>query len=235
MYLSLKDVLAHYGKKEVLHGVSLHIDKGEIVALMGHNGAGKSTTLRVIAGLLRASAGSMLFEGQEILRRDIADNVKQGITLVPQGRAFFDDLSVEDNLKMAGYTLRSSSVLRERMEGVYHFFPRLGERRPQIAGTLSGGEHRQLSVGMAMLTNPKLLLLDEPTYGLAPIIAEELLHKVAEISQESMTSVFLVEDNIRKVTSISNRAYVMKNGNIAYEGTRETLEAMSEEDLWRLF
>jgi len=235
MYLALKELVARYGKKEVLHGVSLELDKGEIAALMGHNGAGKSTTLQVIAGLHEASSGSVLFDGVDITHRGIAENVRHGLTLVRQGRAFFDDLSVEENLKMAGYTLRSSSLLRQRMDEVYEFFPRLRERRLQIAGTLSGGEHRMLAVGMAMVMNPKLLLLDEPTYGLAPIIAEELLHRVGEISGEFRTSVLLVEENLRKVISISGRAYIMKNGRIVLGGAKEVLAAMSEEELWRYF
>lgn len=235
MYLSLNQIVASYGKKQVIRGVSLGVDRGEIVALMGHNGAGKSTTLRVVAGLHKASSGTMKFDGVDVTYTSTAEKVKNGITLVPQGKAFFDDLSVEANLKMAGYTLKNSGLLKQRMDGVYEFFPVLRDRRSQIAGTLSGGEHRMLSVGMGMVMSPKVMLLDEPTYGLAPVIADELLRRVAEISGEFGTSVLLVEDNIKKVISISNRAYIMKNGLIVHSGTKEELAGMSEEDLWRFF
>jgi branched-chain amino acid transport system ATP-binding protein len=235
MYLSLRDIDASYGKKSVLHGVSFDIEQGEIVALMGHNGAGKSTTLQVIAGLHKPSSGRILLDGLDVTGRDPAANVKEGITLVPQGRAFFDNLSVEDNLKMAGYTLRSAALLAERADAVYQFFPVLRERRPQIAGTLSGGEHRMLSMGMAMVMNPRVMLLDEPTYGLSPVLAEELLYRIAEISRDLGTTVLMVEENIRKVVSISRRAYIMKNGSIVHSGTRESLAGMSEEELWTFF
>ena len=158
-----------------------------------------------------------------------------GISLVPQGRAFFDDLSVEENLKMAGYTFRSGSLIKERMDGVYEFFPRLRERRSQFAGTLSGGEQRMLSVGMALVMNPKVMLLDEPTFGLSPLLATELIDKIAEISQDFRTSVLLVEDSISRALSISHRAYIMKTGRIVYQDTKEALAEMPEKELWDLF
>ncbi len=235
MYLTLENIVAFYGKKKVLQGVSLDIDKGEIVALMGHNGAGKSTILHVIAGLHRASSGSLLFDGAQLVGRRLSSNVKHGITLVPQGKAFFDDLSVQDNLKMAGYSLETGTHLKKRMDWIYEIFPVLKNRFLQLAGTLSGGEQRQLSVGMAFILNPKLLLLDEPTYGLAPVLAEELLHRVFEITQEFSTSVLLVEDNVKKVVSIANRVYIMKNGNVVFSGNKELLTTMSEEKLWSFF
>lgn len=235
MYLLAKELIASYGKKRVLNGVSLDVDKGEIVALLGHNGAGKSTTLQVISGLRKPSSGTILFDGQDIVRKDIAENVKNGISLVPQGRAFFDDLSVEENLKMAGYALKSGSLVKEQMEGVYEFFPRLHERSSQVAGTLSGGEQRMLSVGMALVMNPKVMLLDEPTFGLSPLLATELTDKIAEISRDFSTSVLLVEDNISRALSISHRAYIMKNGQVIYQGAKETLTKMAEKELWGLF
>jgi branched-chain amino acid transport system ATP-binding protein len=158
-----------------------------------------------------------------------------GISLVPQGRAFFDDLSVEENLKMAGYTFRDSSLIKERTHGVYEFFPRLHERRSQFAGTLSGGEQRMLSIGMALVMNPKVMLLDEPTFGLSPLLATELMEKIAQISQERGTSVFLVQDSITRALAVSHRAYIMKNGRIAYQGAKEALAEMTGEELFTLF
>jgi branched-chain amino acid transport system ATP-binding protein len=235
MYIEAKELIAGYGKKQVLNGVSLGLEKGEIVALFGHNGAGKSTTLQVIAGLRKPSSGTIIFDGEDIVQKDIAENVKNGISLVPQGRAFFDDLSVEENLKMAGYTLRSRLLIKERMDGVYGFFPRLSERRSQVAGTLSGGEQRMLSVGMALVMNPKVMLLDEPTFGLSPLLATELIDKIAEVSEDFRTSVLLVEDSINRVLSIFDRAYIMKTGRIVYQGTKVALTEMPEEKLWDLF
>lgn len=235
MYLDVVELVAGYGKKQVLNHVSFGVEKGEIVSLLGHNGAGKSTTLQLIAGLRRASSGSILFEGEDIARKDIAERVKNGISLVPQGRAFFDDLSVEENLTMAGYTLRSASIVKDRMHDVYEFFPRLQERRSQSAGTLSGGEQRMLSLGMALVMNPKLMLLDEPTFGLSPLLAEELMEKIARISRELGTTVLLVQDSITKAIAVSQRTYIMKSGRIVYQGTKEALVGMTGEDLWNLF
>ncbi len=235
MYLEAKGLVAGYGKKQVLNGISLGLEKGEIVTLMGHNGAGKSTTLQVIAGLRNPSSGAITFDGTDIVRKDIAENVKNGIILVPQGRAFFDDLSVEENLKIAGYTIKSRSVIAERIEGVYKFFPVLNERHSQGAGTLSGGEQRMLSVGMALIPTPKVMLLDEPTFGLAPLLAETLMGRIVEISKEFSTSVLLVHESISTVLSVSNRAYILKTGRIVFEGGKESLAKMPEKELWDLF
>ncbi len=235
MYLETKDLVAGYGKKKVLHGISLGLEKGEIVALLGHNGAGKSTLLQVIAGLHKATAGAILFHGVNIARRDIAENVKDGINLVPQGRSFFDDLSVEENLKMAGYTLNNARLMKERMEGAYKFFPILLERNKQIAGTLSGGQARMLSIGMAMVVTPKVMLLDEPTLGLAPLLSTELMERIAEISRELGTSVFLAQDSISRALSVSSRGYIMKMGRVVYQAPQETLSQMPEKELWDMF
>lgn len=235
MYLEVEELVAGYGKKQVLNGVSLGLEVGEIVALLGHNGAGKSTTLQVIAGLLRPSSGTITFDGRNILQEDISDNVKNGIMLVPQGRAFFDDLSVEENLRMAGYTLRSASMIKERMEGVCKFFPILHSRRSLDAGSLSGGEQRMLSVGMALIMNPKVMLLDEPTFGLAPLLADELMDRIVEISQSFGTSVLLVQDNVNRALSVSQRTYIMKSGRIVYHGDKKVLTEMQEKDLWDFF
>ena len=235
MYLESRDIIAGYGKKRVLHGVSLGVEKGEIVALLGHNGGGKSTTLQVIAGLRKPVSGTITFDGEDISRHDIAENVKNGISLVPQGKAFFDDLTIEENLKMAGYTLRSGLLTKQRMDGVYDFFPILRERRAQSAGTLCGGEQRMLSIGMALVMNPKVMLLDEPTFGLAPLLADELMDRIAQISRDFGTSVILVQDSINRALSISQRAYIMKTGQVVYEGTRDALAKMPEKELWDLF
>lgn len=235
MYLETKDLVAGYGKKKVLQGISLGLEKGEIVALLGHNGAGKSTLLHVIAGLHKPTSGAILFDGVNIARRDIAENVKDGINLVPQGRAFFDDLSVEENLRMAGYTLKNAALMNERMDGAYKFFPILQERHTQIAGTLSGGQARMLSLAMSMVVSPKVLLLDEPTLGLAPLLSTELMDMIAKISRELGTSVFLAQDSISRALSVSHRGYIMKMGRVVYQASKETLAKMSEKELWEMF
>jgi branched-chain amino acid transport system ATP-binding protein len=235
VYLETKDLVAGYGKKKVLHGISLGLEKGEIVALLGHNGAGKSTLLNVISGLHKPISGRILFEGKETALRDIAENVKEGINLVPQGRAFFDDLSVEENLKMAGYTLQSAAVMKERVEGVYKFFPILQERRTQIAGTLSGGQARMLAIGMGMIVSPKVMLLDEPTLGLAPVLSTALMEQIARISREFGTSVLLAQDSISRALSVSHRGYIMKMGRVVFQAPKETLAKMPEKDLWEMF
>ena len=235
MYLETKDLVAGYGKKKVLQGISLGLEKGEIVALLGHNGAGKSTLLHVIAGLHKLTSGTILFNGVDIARRDIAENVKDGINLVPQGRAFFDDLSVEENMKMAGYTLNDAILVKERMDGAYKFFPILLERHKQIAGTLSGGQTRMLSIAMAMVVLPKVMLLDEPTLGLAPLLSTELMDMIAKISRELGTSVFLAQDSISRALTVSNRGYILKMGRVVYQASKETLSKMPEKDLWEMF
>jgi branched-chain amino acid transport system ATP-binding protein len=235
MYLEAKNLVAGYGAKEVLHGISLGVEKGEIVTLIGHNGAGKSTTMSVIAGLIRSTSGGVLFEGRDIAKDDIAENVVKGITLVPQGRAFFADLSVEENLRMAGYTIKSSSLIAERTRDVYEFFPRLHERRSQSAGSLSGGEQRMLSIGMALVMSPKVMLLDEPTFGLAPVLAAEILDKISRISGDFGTSILLVVDNLNRALSVATRVYVMKTGRIIMENTADAVSKLSEQELWDLF
>ncbi len=203
--------------------------------MLGHNGAGKSTLLQVISGLRKPTSGMILFDGKDIGRRDIAENVKEGITLVPQGRAFFDDLSVEENLRMAGYTLPSGTLMKERMDGAYKFFPILKERDSQIAGTLSGGQARMLSIGMAMMVSTKIMLLDEPTLGLAPVLSTALMDQIARISREFGTSVILAQDSISRALSVSHRGYIMKMGRVVFQAPRETLAKMPEKDLWDLF
>ena len=235
MYLEAKNLVAGYGRKEVLHGVSLGVDKGEIVTLIGHNGAGKSTTMSVIAGLIKPTSGGVLFDGRDIAKDDIAENVVNGLSLVPQGRAFFADLSVEENLRMAGYTIQSGGLVGERTRGVYEFFPRLHERRSQNAGSLSGGEARMLSLGMALVMSPKVMLLDEPTFGLAPVLATEILDKISKISQDFGTTILLVVDNLNRALSVATRVYVMKTGRIIMENTADAVRELSEQELWDLF
>jgi branched-chain amino acid transport system ATP-binding protein len=235
MYLEAKNLVAGYGSKEILHGVSLGVNKAEIVTLIGHNGAGKSTTMSVIAGLMKPTSGNVLIDGRDITKDDIAQIVSQGVSLVPQGRAFFSDLSVEENLKMAGYTLKSSGLIGERMRNAYEFFPRLRERRSQMAGSLSGGEQRMLSIGMALVMGPQVMLLDEPTFGLAPVLAAEIMDRISQISRDFGTSILLVVDNLNRALSVAKRVYVMKTGQIILEDTTEALKKLSEEELWDLF
>ena len=235
MYLEARNLVAGYGGKEVLHGVSLGVEKGEIVTLIGHNGAGKSTTMSVIAGLIKPTSGAVLFEGKDIASSDIAETVVSGVSLVPQGRAFFADLSVEENLRMAGYTIKSGRLVTERIRDVQAFFPRLRERRSQHAGSLSGGEQRMLSIGMALVMSPRVMLLDEPTFGLAPVLATEILDKTSRISHDLGTSILLVVDNLNRALSVATRVYVMKMGRIIMEDTAEAVKKLSEQELWDLF
>lgn len=215
--LELAGVMASYDKKEVLHGVSLHVEEGEIVALLGPNGAGKTTTLKVIFGLLRPSRGRILYGGRGIEGARPSDNVRRGMALVPQGGRVFAPLSVVENLELGAYLLRGQEEFRGRLQDVYGLFPRLSERKFQRAGSLSGGERQMLSVSRALILRPRLLLLDEPSEGLSPLLVREVISALADIRKRLGTTMLIVEQNVRAALSIADRAYVMRLGQVVVE------------------
>ena len=220
--LSMDDVRASYGDFQALFNITLEIRAGEIVTLIGANGAGKTTTLRVISGLLHSQHGKLEFEGQNISKLPPHEIVMRGVSHVPEGRQLFPHMSVEENLALGAYISRVRPKLKESMEEQFEFFPRLKERRAQLAGTLSGGEQQMVAIARGLMTAPKLLLLDEPSLGLAPKIVEEVFAKVHQIGKSGVT-VLIVEQNVVDGLSISDRGYVVENGEITLQGTPKEL------------
>jgi branched-chain amino acid transport system ATP-binding protein len=218
MLLELKEITLLYGRIQALHGISLTVDEGEIVALIGANGAGKSTTMRAISGLRPVAQGSILFEGQDItkLRADL--RVVRGVSQSPEGRGIFPGMTVRENLEMGAYTRRNRSEINQDMERAFTLFPRLREREKQVGGTLSGGEQQMLAVGRALMSRPKLLLLDEPSMGLAPMLIQQIFDIIVEINQQG-TTVLLVEQNAQQALSRAHRAYVLETGRIVKTGS----------------
>ena len=224
--LILKNVDVYYGKIHAIKRVSLHVNKGEIVTLIGSNGAGKTTLLRTISGLIRSSNGSLVFDGLDISRQSPDTIVKNGISHVPEGRLVFNPLSVEDNLLLGSfsrYSLKNRSKIKDDMEMIYAIFPILKKRKKQLAGTLSGGEQQMLSIGRALMARPKLLLLDEPSMGLAPIVIKEIFRYVVELRDMYGLTVLLVEQNARSALRIANTGYVLETGRIILQGPSEDL------------
>lgn len=225
--LELKDINVYYGAIHALKGISLSVEEGQVVSLIGANGAGKTTTLRTISGLLHSKTGSISFMGKE-LRNDSAESiVRLGISHCPEGRRVFADMSVKENLEMGAFTRKDKKEISQTMDMIYDHFPRLKERMNQMAGTLSGGEQQMLAMGRALMSKPKLLLLDEPSMGLAPILVKEIFNMVQEIHNMG-TTVLLVEQNARMALAISDYAYVLETGHISLEGEAQSL-AESEE------
>jgi len=221
--LEIEDLHAGYGPVEVLHGISLHVDEGQTVALLGANGAGKTTTLRAICGMVKPR-GRVAFEGQEICGRPPEKIVKLGVAHVPEGRGTFPTLSVDENLRLGAYARKNGGDLQATMRRVFDLFPRLEERRTQQAGTLSGGEQQMLAVGRAMMLNPRLLLLDEPSLGLAPVVTREMFAALRRIRDEEGLTMFVVEQNANLVLEFAHAAYVMETGEIALSGDAETVK-----------
>jgi branched-chain amino acid transport system ATP-binding protein len=224
--LILKNVDVYYGKLHTIKRVSLHVNKGEIVTLIGSNGAGKTTLLHTVSGLIRASSGSLVFDGTDISRQSPEAIVKKGISHVPEGRLVFKPLNVEDNLLLGSfhrYSLKNRSKIQEDMEMIYSIFPILKKRRKQLAGTLSGGEQQMLAIGRALMARPKLLLLDEPSMGLAPIVIREIFRYVIELRDTYGLTVLLVEQNARSALRIANTGYVLETGRIMLQGPAEDL------------
>ncbi len=218
MLLELENVSLAYGRIQALHGISLHVNEGEIVALIGANGAGKTTTMRAISGLRPIAGGAIRFAGENIskLRADL--RVVRGLCQSPEGRGIFPGMTVLENLEMGAYTRRDRAAIAQDLERVFGLFPRLAERRRQAAGTMSGGEQQMLAVGRALMSRPKVLLLDEPSMGLAPMLIRQIFSIIAEINQQG-TTVLLVEQNAQQALSRANRAYVLETGRIVKSGT----------------
>jgi len=218
MLLELDNITLLYGHIEALHGISLTVGQGEIVALIGANGAGKSTTMRAISGLRPIAQGAIRFDGEDISRMRADLRVVRGVSQSPEGRGIFPGMTVRENLEMGAYTRRNRSEIDEDMLRVFTLFPRLKERERQPGGTLSGGEQQMLAVGRALMSRPKLLLLDEPSMGLAPILIQQIFDIIVEINQQG-TTVLLVEQNAQQALSRAHRAYVLETGRIVKEGT----------------
>ena len=220
--LEVKDLEVYYGVIQAIKGVSFHVDQGEVIALIGANGAGKTTILHTVTGLLAPKKGSVYFEGKEITKMPAHKIVSLGMAHVPEGRRVFAELSVYENLKMGAYTRKDRSEIEATLEKVYERFPRLKERRNQMAGTLSGGEQQMLAMGRALMSKPKIILMDEPSMGLSPILVNEIFDIIQEVSK-SGTTVLLVEQNAKKALSIADRAYVLETGKISIEGKAKDL------------
>ncbi|HIW84208.1 MAG TPA: ABC transporter ATP-binding protein [Candidatus Dorea gallistercoris] len=220
--LTIKDLEVYYGVIQAIKGVSFEVNQGEVIALIGANGAGKTTILHTITGLIAPKNGSVLFEGKELTKMPAHKIVSLGMAHVPEGRRVFSDLSVYENLRMGAYTRRDKNEIEQTLEKVYERFPRLKERRNQMAGTLSGGEQQMLAMGRALMSKPKIILMDEPSMGLSPIMVNEIFSIIQEVS-DGGTTVLLVEQNAKKALAIADRGYVLETGNIVLEGKASDL------------
>jgi branched-chain amino acid transport system ATP-binding protein len=223
--LQTTDLESGYDKKTILHGVSIEVKEGEIVTIIGPNGSGKSTALKTIFGLLKATKGKIIYNNKEIQNRNPNLNVKEGISFIPQGSRVFTELSVLDNLELGGYIISDGDKVQRRLENVFEMFPILRERKLQNAGSLSGGEKQMLSLGRALIANPELLLLDEPSLGLSPGLVKRTLEKIKEINTEFGTTILLVEQKVNEALGISGRAYILRLGEVVFQGTKEEIIA----------
>ncbi len=230
--LEVKDLQVYYGVIQALKGVSFEVNQGEVIALIGANGAGKTTTLHTLTGLLPAKQGSIVFEGVDITKVPAHKIVEMGIAHVPEGRRVFSQLSVYENLKMGAYTRKDKKEIAENLENVYKRFPRLEERKNQRAGTLSGGEQQMLAMGRALMSNPKMIVMDEPSMGLSPIFVNEIFDIIEKVSA-SGTTVLLVEQNAKKALSIADRAYVLETGKIVLSG--DAKELMNDDSIKKAY
>ena len=220
--LEVKDLQVYYGVIQAIKGISFHVEEGEVIALIGSNGAGKTTTLQTVTGMLSPKGGQILFEGKDITRVPGHEIVAMGMAHVPEGRRVFSQLSVLENLRLGAYTRKDKNEVEESLERIYQSFPRLMERKSQLAGTLSGGEQQMLAMGRALMSKPRIVLMDEPSMGLSPILVHEIFRIIEEISA-SGTTVLLVEQNAKKALSIADRAYVLETGSIVLEGRASEL------------
>lgn len=222
--LEVKDLQVYYGVIQALKGISFEVNEGEIVTLIGANGAGKTTTMQSIIGLIPSRHGSVVFDGKDITKVACHNIVRSGLTQVPEGRRIFQELTVYENLLMGGFSQKNQTALKEDIEKIYERFPRLAERKGQIAGTLSGGEQQMLAIGRAMMSRPKLLLLDEPSMGLSPLLVDQVFDIIKQLRDDG-TTILLVEQNAGKSLAISDRAYVLELGEIVLSGTGAELAA----------
>ena len=230
--LEVKDLEVYYGVIQALKGISFEVNEGEVIALIGANGAGKTTILHTITGLIESKAGSVQFEGKDITKMPGHKIVTLGMAHVPEGRRVFADLSVYENLKLGAYTRTDKAEIAESLEMVYKRFPRLKERKNQLAGTLSGGEQQMLAMGRALMSKPKIILMDEPSMGLSPLFVNEIFDIIREVS-EAGTTVLLVEQNAKKALSIADRAYVLETGKIVLSG--DANELMNDESVKKAY
>lgn len=221
--LATIDLESGYNKKPVLHGVSIEVKDGEIVAIIGPNGSGKSTVLKTVFGLLKTTKGKIIFNNKEIQNRNPNLNVKEGMSFIPQGSRVFTELSVLENLELGGYLIGDGDELQKRLETVFVFFPILKQRKSQNASTLSGGEKQMLSLGRALMSNPELLLLDEPSLGLSPGLVKSVLAKIKDINSKLKTTIVIVEQKVHEVFEMADRVYVLRLGQIVFYGTPEEI------------
>ncbi|MHB8571566.1 MAG: ABC transporter ATP-binding protein [Candidatus Dormibacteria bacterium] len=231
-FLALSGVRAAYGSIEALKGIDLEVGTGELVALIGANGAGKSTTVRTISGLMRPTAGRIMFDGDDITLLGAEGCVRRGISLCPEGRRVFPRMSVHENLVMGAYTRRDKAEIASDLDRAYTLFPRLAERREQLAGTLSGGEQQMLAIGRALMPRPRLLLLDEPSLGLAPVLVETIFETLGEINRQG-TTVLLIEQNALSALQLAHRGYVLETGRVVHSGPAASL--LGSEDVRRAY
>ena len=220
--LKVENIQVYYGMINAIKGVSFEVNEGEVIALIGANGAGKTTILHTITGLIAPKSGSVMFEGRDLTKTPAHKIVYLGMAHVPEGRRVFQQLTVLDNLKLGAFSMSDKKKVEENLAYVYKHFPRLEERKNQIAGTLSGGEQQMLAMGRALMSNPKIILMDEPSMGLSPLLVNEIFKIIGEVSKEG-TTVLLVEQNAKKALSIADRAYVLETGNIVMEGKASDL------------
>lgn len=230
--LSVNNLQVHYGMIQAIKDVSFEVNEGEVIALIGANGAGKTTILHTVSGLLQPTKGSVVFEGQDITKIPAHKIVSLGMAHVPEGRRVFAQLTVLENLKLGAYTRKDKNEMEETLQMIYKRFPRLEERKNQIAGTLSGGEQQMLAMGRALMSHPKIILMDEPSMGLSPIFVEEVFKIIRDISAEGVT-VLLVEQNAKKALNIADRAYVLETGNIILQGDAKKL--MNDESVKKAY
>jgi branched-chain amino acid transport system ATP-binding protein len=222
--LELRDVDTYYGPVHALHKVSLHVDAGEIVCLLGGNASGKSTTMKTILGLIEPRSGQVLLDGEDVTRMSTAARIKRGLASVPEARRVFPAMTIDENLRMGAYLRRDKEIAKD-VERMFALFPRLAERRGQLAGTMSGGEQQMLAMARALMSRPRLICMDEPTMGLAPLVVERVLELIAEINRQGVT-VFMVEQNATLALSIAHRGYVVQSGVMVLEGpARELLDS----------
>lgn len=220
--LEVKDLQVYYGVIQALKGISFHVNQGEVIALIGANGAGKTTTLQTLTGILSPKSGSIVFEGKDLTRTPAHKIVEMGMAHVPEGRRVFADMSVYENLLLGAYTRKDKAEIAESLAGVYKRFPRLEERKGQRAGTLSGGEQQMLAMGRALMSRPRIILMDEPSMGLSPLLVKEIFAIIQEVNKQGIT-ILLVEQNAKMALAISDRAYVLETGTITLSGDAQEL------------